>query len=250
MPIGVLVFGWIGVSCVSVYVGPAQIGVRQVVFGTRSGIRSEPLRTGLHFVLGGYQRVHAFPTALQVLDLSAKAEQGRGARVTNPIRIQTSDGYQVNLDVTVLYRLRDADLVMTKIGPGKLYEGSLVIPRSDRVLRQTLGELNSEEFYQGPKQIARVDHAFRKLQPGLAEKGIELVKVLVRRIAYDAVYQTQIEQRKIQDQMVFKNQAEGAATCRWRWPRASNARTRPWRAPAAAPWSSSASPRRSRTSPS
>ncbi len=211
VPLAILIFAWIGVSCVSVYVGPAEIGVRQVFFGPRSGIRSEPLYTGLHFVLTGYERVHAFPTDLQVLDMSGKGEQGRGARVTQPIRIQTSDGYQVTLDVTVLYRIRDAYLVMTKIGPGKLYEDSLVIPRADRVLRQTLGELNSEEFYQGPKRIAQVDHAFAKLRPELAEKGIDLVKMLVRRIAYDGAYQTQIEQRKIQDQMVFKNGAEGAA---------------------------------------
>jgi regulator of protease activity HflC (stomatin/prohibitin superfamily) len=45
----------------------------------------------------------------------------------------------------------------------------------------------------------------------MEDKGIELVKILVRKITYDRAYQAQIEQRKIQDQTVFKNQAEGAA---------------------------------------
>jgi regulator of protease activity HflC (stomatin/prohibitin superfamily) len=211
VPALILLASYLGVSCATVYVGPAEVGVAQVFFGPRSGIRPNLLKTGTHFVLTGYERVHTYPTDIQVLDLSGQHEQGHGARVTAPIRIQTSDGYQVTLDVTVLYRIADAYQVMTKIGPGKLYEDSLVIPRSDRVLRQTLGELNSEEFYQGPKRIAHVNTAFAHLKKELAEKGIELVTLLVRRIAYDQAYQVQIEQRKIQDQMVFKNQAEGAA---------------------------------------
>lgn len=206
-----LIIGYTATNCATVYIGPAEVGVLQVFFGGSAGIQKEPLATGIHFVLSGYERAHKYPTALRVLDMSRSRKHGKNVRVTGPIRIQTSDGYQVTLDVTVLYRIKDAYLVMTKIGPGKLYEDSLVIPRSDRVLRQTLGEPNSEQFYQGPKRIAEVDNAFKKLKPELAEKGIELVKLLVRNITYDRAYQSQIEQRKIQDQMVFKNRAEGAA---------------------------------------
>ena len=35
-------------------------------------------------------------------------------------------------------------------GRGDAFEDRLVIPRVDRILRKTLGELNSEQFYQGP----------------------------------------------------------------------------------------------------
>jgi regulator of protease activity HflC (stomatin/prohibitin superfamily) len=42
----------------------------------------------------------------------------------------------------------------------------------------------------------------------LKDKGIEVVDVYVRRYIYDARYQQAIEQRKIQDQTVYKNEAE------------------------------------------
>lgn len=211
-PLLVLLGGYMLSSCTTVYVGPNEIGVDQVYYGGSAGIRSALLRTGLHLVVPGYERVHLYPTDLLILDMAqGKDEAAQNSRRTDAIRIQTSDGYQVTLDVTVLYRVKDPYQIMTKIGPGKLYEDSVVIPRADRVLRQTLGELNSEQFYQGPTRIEKTRVAFERLQPELADKGIELVKILVRRITYDRAYQAQIEQRKIQDQMVFKNRAEADA---------------------------------------
>lgn len=213
IPLFILFVGYSLVNCATVYVGPAQIGVRQVYFGPHSGLRKDFLHTGIHLVVPTYERVYLYPTDLQSLDMSNHKEGSTSAsgRTTNAIRIQTSDGYQVTVDVTVLYRLKDPYLLITKIGPGKLYEDSLVIPRADKALRQALGELNSEQFYQGPVRIQKTKEVFDALQPELADKGIELVKILVRRLTYDQAYQTQIEQRKIQDQTVFKNRAEAAA---------------------------------------
>ncbi len=211
VPLVILLSGYWLVSCSSVYIGPAQIGVRQVSYGANSGIRKELLATGIHLVISGYERVHLFSTDLQTLNMSGLSEQVLGGRKTDVINIQTSDGYRVTVDATILYRIRDPYLTITQVGPGKLYEVSVVIPRADKALRKALGELNSEEFYQGPKRIQQTKIAFDQLQPEFQAKGIELVKILVRKISYDPAYQQQIEQRKIQDQMVFRNRAEGAA---------------------------------------
>ena len=211
VPLLVLFCGYSIASCTTVYIGPDEVGIPQVAFGSGSGIRHELLGTGIHVVVPGYERVHIFPTDLQSLDMSAHGERSQSGRTTEAIRIQTSDGYRVTVDATILYRIRDPYAVISKVGPGQLYEDSVVIPRSDKALRKALGELNSEEFYQGPKRIQQTKSAFDQLKPELEEKGIELVKVLVSRITYDQAYQQLIEQRKIQDQMVFKNRAESAA---------------------------------------
>jgi regulator of protease activity HflC (stomatin/prohibitin superfamily) len=211
VPLLIFLGGYWLASCATVYIGPSQLGVRQVYYGSNSGIRKELMTTGTHLVISGYERVHLFPTDIQTLNMSGPGEAVLGGRKTDAINIQTSDGYRVSVDATILYRIRDPYRTITQVGPGKLYEDSVVIPRADKALRKALGELNSEEFYQGPKRIQQTKVAFEQLQPDFADKGIELVKILVRRISYDEAYQHQIEQRKIQDQMVFKNRAEGAA---------------------------------------
>ena len=108
----------------------------------------------------------------------------------------------------VLYRVADPLKVMQTIGPGRLFEDSAVIPRAQQDLRRALGELDAEDFYRGDKRVEKAHAAQRALEAELKDKGIEVLQVLIRRYTYDQRYQQAIEQRKIQDQTVYKNEAE------------------------------------------
>lgn len=211
IPLALFIGGWWLSSCTTVYVGPAEVGMRQVYFGSNSGIHREPLQTGTHLVIPNYERVHIFPMDLQALNMSSSPERTQSGRTHDPIVIQIADSYKVTVDATVLYRIKDPHRVITMIGPGKMYESSVVIPTADNALRKALGELTAEEFYQGDKRLRQTKLASDMLRAEFDSKGIELVKLLIRQFSYDKAYQHQIEQRKIQDQMVFKNRAESAA---------------------------------------
>jgi len=195
-------------SC-SVYVHPSQFGIKQVIVGPGKGINKEIYTTGLHWITPGAERMHLFPTEVQLLSLTADPnERGRSDRRLPPLNIQTSEGYNVVVDVSVLFRIEDPYRVMTALGPGRLYEDSLVIPRVEQLLRKRLGELDAEEFYSVAKRSERVRLALEDLNAELVPAGVRALTVFVRRYAYDARYQQAIEQRKIQDQTVFKNKAE------------------------------------------
>src|SRR4029079_6023060 len=121
-----------------------------------AGIKNERYGPGLHFVTAGVERLHLFPSDLQVMSFSdSSSEMSRAVRNAPAIKVQTSDGYNVVLDVSVLYRIVDPYRVFTEAGPGRAFENKLVVPRANRILRKTLGELNSEEFYAGPKRIEK-----------------------------------------------------------------------------------------------
>jgi regulator of protease activity HflC (stomatin/prohibitin superfamily) len=189
-----------------------MIGIRQVYFGSSAGIKPETYYPGLHFIIGGFSRLHLFPHDLQVINFSgSQSETSQQERQADSIKIQTSDGYNVQLDVTIIYRIKDPYHVFTEAGPGRAFEDRLVIPRADRILRKTLGELNSEEFYQGPKRIEKARAAHDQLVTEVAPYGIEIEAVLVRGYTYDPKYQEMIEGRKIRDQTVFLRQAEAKA---------------------------------------
>ena len=201
----------LGATCTT-YVPPNAIAIRQVYFGSGAGIKPALYGPGLHFILAGVERLHMFPHDLQVLNLSdSPSEVSTNFRAAPSIKIQTSDGYNVQLDVTLLYRLQDPYRVFVEAGPGRAFEDRLVIPRADRILRKTLGELNSEEFYQGPRRIEKGHAAHDQLATELAPYGIVVDAVLVRRYVYDSRYQQLIEGRKIKDQTVFLRQAEAKA---------------------------------------
>ncbi|MCB9777691.1 MAG: SPFH domain-containing protein [Alphaproteobacteria bacterium] len=192
-----------------------SFAVRQVFLGPNKGIQEELFGPGLHFVMPGYERLHAFPRNLKLLEFNDNGVTASGDALNAPsIRIQTSEGYQVTVDVTIAYRILDPYKVIKSVGPGNLYETSLMIPRSDKVLRQKLGELNAEEFYQGSLRRAKAEEARSLLAADIKESGIQVWNVMVRHYTYDSRYQEAIEQRKIQDQTVFKNRAEAVAASR------------------------------------
>jgi regulator of protease activity HflC (stomatin/prohibitin superfamily) len=209
---GGLLVVYTSISSCSTYVPPDMVGIKQVYFGAGAGIRPAFYGPGLHFVAGGVERIHLFPQNIQVINFSdSTSEISKQSRSAPSISIQTNDGYKVQLDVSLLFHLVNPYKVFTEAGPGNAYETRLVIPRADRILRKTLGELNSEEFYQGPKRIDKANAAHEQLQTELGEFGIYIDAVLVRRYVYDERYQQLIEGRKIKDQTVFLRQAEAKA---------------------------------------
>ncbi len=209
---GVALLAYCGPSACTAYVPPNMVGVKQIYYGGHAGIKNETFGPGLHFVSLGVERIHLFPHDLQLINFSdSSSETSQQFRSAPSIKIQTSDGYNVQLDVSVLYRIKNAYRIFTEAGPGHAFEDRLVIPRADRVLRKTLGELNSEEFYQGPRRIEKAKLAHDLLITELGGFGIQVDGVLVRGYVYDQRYQALIEGRKIKDQTVFLRQAETKA---------------------------------------
>src|SRR3954453_9770622 len=201
----------VGYNSCTTYVRPGEAGVKQIKFGMGKGIEPTVYGTGLHYI-GAGETMHRFPLRVQVLELSNSrseaSEDLEGHRVAPGVNIQTSEGYTVQVDVTVLYRVADPLKVMTTIGPGRMFEDSAVIPRAHQDLRRAIGELDAEDFYRGDKRVQKARAAQQALEAELTDKGIEVLQVLIRRYTYDQRYQQAIEQRKIQDQTVYKNEAE------------------------------------------
>ena len=209
---GVLALGGITIGSTTTWVAPWEFAVRQVVIGPNPGIRNEVFGPGVHAVVPGYERLHLFPRNIRLLEFNDDQLQGSTEAAYAPsINIQTSEGYRVRVDVTVAYRIVDPYKVMVAVGPGAAYESSLVRPRADTALRQALGQLDAEQFYDGEMRREKALAAAKKLGEELAPSGIQVWNVMVRHYAYDERYQAAIEGRKIQDQTVFKNRAQAVA---------------------------------------
>jgi regulator of protease activity HflC (stomatin/prohibitin superfamily) len=203
------------VFCVT-YVGPNQWGIKVVgvpVLGQR-GVHQEIYDTGFHLVLKpfGIEQMYLFPKELQVLDLTGtRDEAAREATIQKAAHIQTSDGFFVDVDVSILYKIADPYLVFTKLGAGSDFENRGIVPKAEPVLKQTLGELTTEEFYVSPLRAEKAHLAQNLLNRELEPLGLHVDQVLVRYFRYTEEIQRNIEEKKLKDQLVFKNQAEARA---------------------------------------
>ena len=150
--------------------------------------------------------------SIQVLELTNyPGTAAEAARKDRAAHIQTSDGFFVDVDVSFLYHIKDPYLVFTTIGPGTLFEDNGIIPKAEPALKETLGKLTTEEFYNSPMRVQKAEEAKQRLNSELNLKGIEVDQVLVRYFIYSKEIQKNIEEKKLQDQMVFTNQAAARA---------------------------------------
>lgn len=196
-----------------VYVPPDKYGIKVVRVGIDRGVQKQVYGAGLTFVLPfGLQQMYLLPKGIEVLELTSSPQTAsKEARKDRAAHIQTSDGFFVDVDVSMLYHIKDPYLVFTSIGPGNLFEDNGIIPKAEPALKETLGKLTTEEFYNSPLRVAKAEEAKDRLNSELNSKGLEVDQVLVRYFIYSPEIQKNIEEKKLQDQMVFTNQAAARA---------------------------------------
>jgi regulator of protease activity HflC (stomatin/prohibitin superfamily) len=195
-------------ACVITYVPPDRIGMRQVSFGPHKGLAPAVVLPGYRREITGYEQIRTFPRDLQVVEFTNSHEETGTGRPRPAVKVPTVDGYPVDVDVTVLYRIADPFKVVSKFGFATAYEESVVVRFTDPLVKQFLGELLAEQFY-GNERLERVKGLHTELARRFAENGLELADVLVRQYTYPQTFQDLTEQKKIQDQSVLTNRALG-----------------------------------------
>ena len=195
------------------YVKPDEFGIKVVRIGIKRGVHEKIYSPGFHLVLPfGLEEMYRIPKDVQVLELTNHPGTAASfAQIEKAAHIQTSDGFYVDVDVSILYRIVDPYKVFTIIGPGKLFITNGIVPQAEPRLKDAMGELTTEEFYNSPLRVEKTEFARKMLNDNLNPKGIQVDQVLVRYFTYSDEIQRNIEEKKLKDQLVFKNQAEARA---------------------------------------
>lgn len=197
-----------------VYVQPYEYGVLVVkvpIIRSR-GVKEKVYSPGLHFVLPfNLENMHKFNRKSQVLELTDYPIRNPYALFENAANIQTSDGFFVTVDVSVVYKIDNPYHIFTKLGPGDNYITQGLLPKVEPILKESFGKLNTEDFYNSPKRVRQAHEARDKLNEDLNPLGIKIEHILVRYFKYSDEIQKNIEEKKLMDQLVFKNQSEAKA---------------------------------------
>jgi regulator of protease activity HflC (stomatin/prohibitin superfamily) len=195
------------------YVQPNEFGIKVVKIGVHKGVQEKIYEPGLAFRIPfGVQEVYTLPRNSQVLEMTNRASAVRdGIYVDREAKIQTSDGFFVDVDATILYRIDDPYKVFKKLGPEDNYLQLGLLPKAEAVLKQALGQLTTEEFYDSSLRVEKADLAEQILNEKLKDEGLVVEHVLVRYFRYSEAIQENIEAKKLQDQLVFTNESKGRA---------------------------------------
>jgi regulator of protease activity HflC (stomatin/prohibitin superfamily) len=235
-----VVLGVIGIVVLSVFYGscvtrvmPHEYGVEQAKFGLKTGIRERTFTAGLYFIGPGVT-MHTFPREIHVLEasneqaeaeakaksaeVSAKVDQyyerrnkvlGKATHKTvEALNIQTSDGYAVLADVTLLYSITDPVKIAKDFGWGSLYVDSFVLNTFRNIVLTTLGKINAEKFYDEQVRINAIKETEKLLSDRFKERGFKVEKLLLRNYHYVTNYEKALQEKKVAVQLTEKNRKE------------------------------------------
>ncbi|MBF5046280.1 hypothetical protein FGE12_27940 [Aggregicoccus sp. 17bor-14] len=215
-------------------VQPSELGVMQRRYASSANIEDRVYGPGLYFV-GPGMALHRFPRTVHILEasndrLESRAKAGGSDRLrkvddyflrrtellgddthrtVDALTVQTSDGYAVSADVTLLYSIQNPVQVAREFGLGQGYVDSFVVNTFRNGVLSTLGKLNAESFFHEEDRIRTLGEAEQLLRERFAARGFHVERLLLGGYSYAPNYEKSLHDKKVAVQLTVKNRKEG-----------------------------------------
>lgn len=164
----------VAMSCF-ITIPPGEVGV-QILFGK---VQPGTLESGLHFI-NPLVQIQRFNIKTQNYTMSSVHDEG-DKEGDDAIRVLTSDGLEVTIDLTVLFRVRsgDAPKILEKLGVD--YKNLIVRPVTRTKIRDNAVYYDAISLYSTKRDEFQA-RIFKDIQLIFASRGMELEQMLVRNI--------------------------------------------------------------------
>jgi len=195
-----LIITLIGIStaCI-VQVGAGEIGVK-VLFGK---VQNDVLSSGLHFI-SPLLEVQKMDIKTENYTMSGVHDEGSKSG-DDAIRVLTSDGLEVTIDLTVLYKVLPSDAPKLIRETGLDYTDKIVRPLTRTKIRDNAVYYEAVALY-STKRDEFQQRIFKSIDDDFKKRGLILEQLLVRNITLPQSVKTTIEQKISAEQEAQKMQ--------------------------------------------
>ena len=197
--VGVLIAA-MGLSAAAlVQIGAGEIGV-QILFGK---VQNDVLTSGLHFI-NPLVTVQKMDVKTQNYTMSAVRDEG-AKEGDDAIRVLSSDGLEVIIDITVLYRVQSGDAPRILRETGLDYTDKIVRPLARTSIRDNAVYYDAVSLFSNKRDEFQ-NRIFQSIAGAFQKRGLLLEQLLVRNISLPAAVKTSIEQKMTAEQDAQKMQ--------------------------------------------
>lgn len=205
----VLAGGWFALKYLTVDIPVGLVGVRIQEFG--GGIVEEDYGPGWHRDLGPVDSWSFFDSTVQTLEMTRDPSHGAVQR-RDDVRVTSSDGSQVSVDVTVKYRIEPgkAHRILANAGASDKYK-DFVRNEAETACMKFFGTMSTEDFYDPEIRRDKAERVGEELAKVLEDNFVEIIDVLIRDVVFDPEYEEKIRKKKLADQEVEVNKSLGKA---------------------------------------
>lgn len=162
------------------------------VYSLFGKVKDNELSSGLHVVnpLGVVTRMN-----IRTDEYTMSVIQGEGKRDgVDSISALTKEGLKIDLDITVLYHLKESEAARVYQTVGLAYEEKVIRPEIRSAIREIIAQYEAKDVYSEKREEANI-----KLKNALSAKldirGIELEDVLLRNVQLPANLAVTIQEK-------------------------------------------------------
>ena len=184
--LGITLLG-VALACI-VQIDAGEIGVK-TMFGK---VENDVLYSGLHFV-NPLVDINHLDVRTQNYTMSGVHDEGTKAG-DDAIRVLTSDGLEVVIDLTVLYRVQSADAPRLLKETGLDYNDKIVRPITRTKIRDNSVYYTAIDLYSNKRDEFQT-RIFKTIEDNFKKRGLELEQLLVRNITLPNRVKAAIEEK-------------------------------------------------------
>lgn len=189
--------GVIAISMLSssiVFVLPEQVSV-VISAVSPGGIRPQPLRGGLHWIIPLIENSENYPVSWQTYTMSGNVGEGE-ENGDDSIRARTRDGQEVYLDTSLIFKINPDQAVLVHIDWQKRYIEDLIQPLIRGYVRTEVSQFVVSEVNSSARKD--LESTLDKLiRTELESKGFILDQFLLRDITFSEQYARAIEEKQV-----------------------------------------------------
>lgn len=200
-----------------VFVQPNEVAV-VVSLLIPGGVRSQPLTAGLHWIVPVLEYAVKYPVAWQTYTMASRPNEGAHLG-DDSIRARTSDGQEVTIDSSMIFRIDAEQVVRLHTDWQDRYPEDLVRPLIRSVVRTQVSQFTVKEVNSSARKDleATLD---RLLHDQLGTKGLIVDQFLIRDIEFTPEYAAAVEhkqvalegeEQKLHEAQQLRNLAQGQA---------------------------------------
>jgi regulator of protease activity HflC (stomatin/prohibitin superfamily) len=193
----IAIFGFLSASVVQI--GAGEVGV-QILYGK---VQNDILTSGLHLI-NPLMQVEKLDIKTQNYTMSAVKDEG-SKEGDDAIRVLTSDGLEVIIDLTVLYRLLPGEAPRILRETGADYTDKIVRPVTRTRIRDNSVYYDAVSLYSSKRDEFQ-RRIFETITGDFQKRGIALEQLLIRNISLPQAVKTSIEQKMSAEQDAQKMQ--------------------------------------------
>lgn len=182
------------ISAAVFFIPPTHVAV-VISLISPGGVRPEPLRAGLHLIIPILETEVSYPVYWQTYTMSNKMGEGAVAG-DDSIRARTSDGQEVRLDSSVIFRIDLEQAVTLHVDWQERYIEDFVRPVVRGYVRTQVSQFTVQEVNSSARRDLEITLG-RLLSEEFAGKGIIMDQFLVRDISFTEEYAQAIEEKQV-----------------------------------------------------